>query len=244
MHIEAYAYVARALVTHAIVDVREVVEIGGRNINGSIAGLFAHAARYTATDIEAGDGVSIVAPGETYQHDSPIDVAVCCEVLEHAADWQGIIRNMARQLAPGGWLIITTAGPARAPHSAIDGGPVRDGEYYGNLTEQDLITAVQEGGLTVRDASRGREGHDVSIVAQRASRLAGTARHATVHLGASSGDSKIEINGVDVSPWTKTISVRQTAGGCPEVVITLTAGLSVDVVAEQAAVLFEEGDSK
>jgi hypothetical protein len=36
-------------------------------------------------------------------------------------------------LAPGGRLVVTAAAPPRAPHSAVDGGPLRPGEHYRNV---------------------------------------------------------------------------------------------------------------
>ena len=39
---------------------------------------------------------------------------------------------------PGGVFIMTAAGEGRLPHSAIDGGPLRQGEFYHNVTASEL----------------------------------------------------------------------------------------------------------
>jgi hypothetical protein len=40
---------------------------------------------------------------------------------------------------PGGLLIITAAGPGRAEHSGADGGPLRPGEHYRNISPLALL---------------------------------------------------------------------------------------------------------
>lgn len=136
MHPAAYQYVADA-VARLPQRPRSVVEIGSRFINGGIRSLFRGAA-YTGIDIVAGPGVDIVADGATWQPPAPVDVVVCCEVLEHTPKAPLIIANAARMLTPGGCLIVTAAGPGRAPHSAIEGGPLRKDEYYRNVTHDEL----------------------------------------------------------------------------------------------------------
>jgi len=50
-------------------------------------------------------------------------------------------------LNAGGVLIVTTASPARAPHSAIDGGALRPGEHYAGVSEDDLMRWARESGF-------------------------------------------------------------------------------------------------
>lgn len=71
---------------------------------------------------------------------------VCCEVLEHSERWRDILHNVAA------WqdslvLVITCAGPGRKPHSAIDGGPLRDGEYYANISAEELRAELIKAGF-------------------------------------------------------------------------------------------------
>lgn len=130
MHDHAYHAIAQLL---QLVPVpTRVVEIGSRTINGTIRPLFAGCA-YTGVDLTPGPDVDVVADGATYQPDEAPDCVVCCEVLEHAPNAEAVVRQMAAILAPGGSLLITAAANPRAPHSAVDGGPVRGGEYYQNV---------------------------------------------------------------------------------------------------------------
>lgn len=163
MHAQAYRYVE-----HAIAKLpqppRRVVEIGARDINGGVRALFGDAA-YTATDIADGRGVDVVADGATYQPDKPPDCVGCCEVIEHAANWRDIIANARRILAPGGVLILTAAGEGRAPHSATDGGNLRPGEYYANISDRDLFEALSKAGFADAAVTVDEQAHDIYATA-------------------------------------------------------------------------------
>lgn len=163
MHPAAYQYVADALAKLPSPPKR-VVEIGGRNINGTVRDLFA-AADYTATDIADGPGVDVVADGATYQPDTAPDCVVCCEVIEHAKNWRDIIANARRILAPGGVLIVTAAGEGRAPHSALDGAGLRPGEYYANISERDLFEALSKAGFADAEVTVNEREHDIYATA-------------------------------------------------------------------------------
>jgi SAM-dependent methyltransferase len=136
MHAEAYAFVRQVASGWPLPD-GLVVEIGGRNINGTARDHFT-GRPYIATDIAPGLGVDVVADGARYVPPEPAAVVVCCEVLEHADNGADICANAERMLKPGGVLIITAAGEGRAPHSAVDGGALQPNEYYDNVTESTL----------------------------------------------------------------------------------------------------------
>jgi hypothetical protein len=136
MHQEAFDWVALALEDLSRPP-QSVLEIGSRSINGSVRGLFS-GAKYLGIDICEGPGVDLVADGATFTWDGEFDVVVCTEVLEHTRAAEEICRNAVKLTRRGGLFIATCAGPARAPHSAIDGGPLREGEYYGNLERWQL----------------------------------------------------------------------------------------------------------
>jgi hypothetical protein len=68
-----------------------VVEIGGRNVNGSVRELFHPECAYLSTDIAPGDGVDIVADGASLSLDIAADLVVCCEVLEHASNADAVV---------------------------------------------------------------------------------------------------------------------------------------------------------
>lgn len=161
MHSAAYQYVQDAIANLPRPPER-VVEIGARDINGSVRPLFGDA-DYIAIDIADGPGVDVVADGATYTPDTPPDCVVCCETLEHCEHWRAIVANARRILAPGGALILTAAGEGRAPHSAIDGAGLRPGEYYGTIGERELLAALTgfaEAHTRVNDAA-----HDIYATA-------------------------------------------------------------------------------
>lgn len=134
MHSEAYAFVQSVAAQR---PKGLVVEIGGRNINGTIRDLF-KADRYVSVDVLDGPGVDVVANGKTFEPSEPAACVVCCEVLEHTADAEAICKHAHKILAPNGVFILTTAMPPRAEHSAIDGGSKRPDEFYRNVTEREL----------------------------------------------------------------------------------------------------------
>jgi len=137
MHAEAFAYINAVLPA----NVTSILEFGSRNVNGSVRDLVPTIGRYVGVDIEPGPGADIVAdaasvdvPGELFE------VVVCAEVFEHADDTecQAMCSNAYRHLGDGGLFIATMAGPGRAEHSAVDGGPLRPGEFYRNVTKPQL----------------------------------------------------------------------------------------------------------
>jgi len=142
MHPEAMAWVAK----HAIPDARRVLDIGGRNINGTPRDLFPGAELYVTLDILP--GADITADASTWIPDRFYDVVVCCEVFEHTDTWPQICGTAFKALAPGGLLIATMAGPGRPVHSGVDGGwQLHPGEHYGNVHPRDLAEALQAAGF-------------------------------------------------------------------------------------------------
>lgn len=164
MHPEAMAWVER----HATDQPVAVLDVGGRNINGSPRHLFPNATVYTVLDIAPGDGVDVVADAATWEPDQVYDVVVCCEVFEHTDVWPEILENLHRALRPGGQMILTMAGPGRATHSAVDGGPhLRDGEHYANVEPAHLRSALSFTGYCGVKVDELKTSHDVRAVAYR-----------------------------------------------------------------------------
>jgi len=142
VHPEALEWCARWS-THNHVD---VLDIGGRNVNGTPEFLFSRA-RYRTLDAIPAPDVDIVADAATWVPDRAYDVVVCTEVLEHTEKWRQICRTAWEALRPGGMFIMTCAGPGRAPHSGIDGEAVRQGEWYENINPIDLEVLFDEMGM-------------------------------------------------------------------------------------------------
>jgi hypothetical protein len=133
MHAGAYhfvEYMARCLPTR-----RTVVELGGRDVNGSVRPLF-RGCEYVTVDTAPGPGVHFVGDAATWAPEPSrrFDTVVCTEVLEHTPVAERICVNAHALLESGGVFIVTAASIGRAPHSAVDGGALRDGEFYRNVS--------------------------------------------------------------------------------------------------------------
>lgn len=138
MHDAAREWVATHTVTAKV-----VVDVGGRNVNGTVRDLFP-GSDYTAIDIHDGPGVDVVGDFLDWAPPRKADCVVCTEVAEHSPQWREIIAHAAEILKVGGLFIFTAAGPGRAPHSAIDGGTLRDGEHYENVSPDALRRALDK----------------------------------------------------------------------------------------------------
>lgn len=164
MHQQAYDWVA----SHATAQPVKVLDIGGRNINGSVRDLFPAATQYRAVDQFEGEGVDIVADCAEWAPDDEYDVVVSTEVFEHAQRWREIVDTAYLALKPGGRFVATMAGPGRPEHSAIDGGwELHPGEYYRNVDPQDLRVALIESGFVDITVDQQQSPADVRCVATR-----------------------------------------------------------------------------
>lgn len=141
-----------------------VVEVGSRDINGTIRHLFGKAS-YVGLDLYAGPGVDVVGDAAEYEPPAPVDAVVCCEVYEHTAAWPELIRRAHDWLAPSGVLIVTCAGPGRRPHSALDGGwKLHPGEHYRNVEPSRMAEVMRaEGFRSVVCENVGRDTRGVAV---------------------------------------------------------------------------------
>lgn len=143
MHTAAFRAVEERLC--GVVPPQMVVEFGSRNVNGSVRPLFP-GALYVGVDVAPGSCVDVVADAASYEPVVKPSCVVCCEVLEHAENAKQIVTNAVNILEPGGIIIVTCASDGRAPHSAVDGGPLREGEYYRNVPPDELLRWLEEAG--------------------------------------------------------------------------------------------------
>lgn len=158
MHPDAYAWVEKHAQAYA-----RVVEFGGRNINGSVRGLFGDAT-YCSIDLVDGPGVDIVGDACTLPL-SEWDCVICCEVLEHHPVPLDVVKAARRALTDDGVFIMTCAGPGRAPHSAADGGHLRPAEHYANIDAIELEEMLRTAGFRGWDINQ--QGNDMRCVAWR-----------------------------------------------------------------------------
>lgn len=151
MHEPARAWLEQQVEELRIADEQPILDLGGRDINGTIHALFTHPV--TTVDIEAGRGVDIVADAADWEPDQPYEVVLCTEVFEHTPRWRDIIATASKALNPGGVLLVTCATEGRPPHGAATDLPV-EGEFYENIREQDLRDALADwfdSGVETRD---------------------------------------------------------------------------------------------
>jgi SAM-dependent methyltransferase len=147
MHADAWNWVNESFTTWVTDNERadlDVLEFGSLDINGSIRGIFTpYAKSYLGVDMQTGHGVDVVADASTFDAEGTLyDVIVSAEVFEHTPVWRQIIDNSHRLLKPNGLFIATMAGTGRPPHSAVDGGGLRDWEHYENISEEELQSAM------------------------------------------------------------------------------------------------------
>lgn len=140
MHPAAYDYVKRFATDEPI----SVVEIGARNVNGTVRDHFPNA-DYWGIDAQPGPGVDEVADGALWRPLAHVDLVVCTEVFEHTRNWPAIVLNSIHMLRPGGRAVFTCAGPGRAPHGLHVDDPLQPG-HYANVSVDQLRTAMLTAG--------------------------------------------------------------------------------------------------
>ena len=165
MHDQALQWIAK----HAAAEPVTVLDIGGRDVNGSPRHLFP-AATWTVLDAVPGEQVTdvdIIADATEWNPDArQWDVIICAETLEHIAGWRQVIRTAFKACNPGGRFIVTTAAPGRPPHSGVDGMlPLNPGEHYANIRPAELQRVMEDAGwadvvIDVRESP-----HDVRAAA-------------------------------------------------------------------------------
>lgn len=127
-----------------------VFEVGARDHNGRARDyLPTLPARWVGFDLLAGPGVDVVGDAaELLPEWGQCDVVVSTEVLEHCERWSLLLHRMAAAVRAGGWLVVTCAGSGREAHGA-DGGPLLPGEYYGNVSVDEVVEVVERHGFAM-----------------------------------------------------------------------------------------------
>lgn len=168
MHTEAYNFFETESLRHAPALPYDILEIGGRNINGAIHHLFP-CRHYDSIDLVDAPGVTIVANAATWQPTRKYDLVLCAEVFEHTHEWWDMINATAwNALHIDGTLLASCATGDRPPHSA-HGGPLQPGEYYENVCPDAMHEALchwRDVSVTVAP-SHGKVAGDMYIRATR-----------------------------------------------------------------------------
>lgn len=155
MHWEAMQYVASRVRRHRLnaPGVR-VLDLGGRDVNGTPRRLFSRAAAYVSVDMRPGAGVDVVADAAEVELGELFDVVVSTELLEHTDRGAEIVATARRHLRPGGVFLATMAGPGRAPHGASGETRVPRGEWYRNVEPDELEQWLQAAGFAHWDVNQ------------------------------------------------------------------------------------------
>lgn len=140
MHDAALAWLTDQIALHDLGGCARVLDLGGRDVNGTVHSQFN---KVRTLDILEGEGVDIVADAATWEPDDSYQVVLCTEVFEHTGSWRRIIGTAYAALEPGGMLLCTCASRSRPPHSAVDGGALRPGEWYQNVSPGELYRELR-----------------------------------------------------------------------------------------------------
>lgn len=88
---------------------KSVLEVGSRNVNGSVRKFFS--GPYVGLDMEEGDGVDLVNSSAKIPFSKgKFDVVVSTEVVEHDPTFWLSMQEVGRVMRKGGWLLLTTRG--------------------------------------------------------------------------------------------------------------------------------------
>lgn len=161
-HTSCLTFGARAVRADEI-EGRRVLEVGARDVNGSLRGIYEAygPAKYVGVDMVAGRGVDVLCDaGELEQRfgaDS-FDVVVSTELLEHVRDWRRVVSNLKHVCAPGGFLLVTTRSRGFPYHSYLGDYwryEVEDAErIFGDLDVETLERDPQVPGIFLKAAKR------------------------------------------------------------------------------------------
>ena len=120
----------------------KILDCGGRDVNGQPHYLFQNST-FEIVDLIAAPGVTWVGDILDYGSTDKFDVALHLEVAEHTPDWPLHVAHLKNLLDhKAGLLVFTAACYERTPHSAADGGPLQEDEYYLNVDPDHLSTIL------------------------------------------------------------------------------------------------------
>ena len=162
MHAAAYNFINWAI--QRLPPRKNVCELGSRTViwdnnafahNGLVRPLFKDAKKYIGVDVRDGANVDIVGNAATWRPSAreKFDTVVCCETLEHTNEGKEICKTAFDVLDSGGVFLVTAAGPGRALHSCVDGGPILyENEFYRNVYPDKLSIWLEQFEFFIIDA--------------------------------------------------------------------------------------------
>ena len=120
MHTSVMEWVSQKVLQYGLAapGVR-VLEVGSRNVNGTVRPLFQGVEAYIGVDFMEGPGVDVVMDAhDLTSRFAPrtFDVVVSTEMLEHDREFWRSIAMMGEVLKPGGYLLLTARGNGFWPH--------------------------------------------------------------------------------------------------------------------------------
>lgn len=121
MHASVESFIHRAL-SFGDVNTRDVIEVGSRDVNGSVRKWVEamRPARYLGIDMLPGRGVDVVMKAEELPFrylPGSFDTLLCIETIEHVEFWRAAVMGCKISLAPGGVMLFTTRGPGFPLHA-------------------------------------------------------------------------------------------------------------------------------
>lgn len=145
------------------------LDLGGRDVNGTVHSLFPDI-QWTVLDSVEHPSVDIVADVTLW---NPLEVGVydlviSTETIEHVFAWERILEVGYWVLRAGGHMIVTGGSTGRGPHSCTGVVPVPEGEWYGNVTPDDLYDVADGLGFANLIVEYNPDPHfDVYMLAQK-----------------------------------------------------------------------------
>ena len=146
MHISVFEFIKNMALTHPEhFENKRVLEVGSRDLNGSVRPLF-FGCDYTGLDLTEGPGVDKVSHVcELNERPESFETVISTEALEHDQFWFDSLCKMFELTCPGGAMLITCASTGREEHGTHKADPSCSPatlDWYMNVTPKDFLKAI------------------------------------------------------------------------------------------------------